>query len=165
MNKKHNIYELAERLGRKVWEINGLKRIYINDGYNTEKMSTTTFIWKDESGEFKVNCYIECPSQPWNWIKSQKEIVISNVEEEVRHALVDFFYMPVRKIDGMVFDNGIMESREEFILYPDVYLSEDNVIKDLKKYSENPEEYEIVAISRKDAEKESEKAWYKRKQD
>jgi hypothetical protein len=73
--------------------------------------------------------------------------------------------MPVRKIDGMVFDNGIMESREEFILYPDVYLSEDNVIKDLKKYSENPEEYEIVAISRKDAEKESEKAWYKRKQD
>lgn len=76
-----------------------------------------------------------------------------------------FFYMPVRKIDGMVFDNGIMESREEFILYPDVYLSEDNVIKDLKKYSENPEEYEIVAISRKDAEKESEKAWYKRKQD
>ena len=91
--------------------------------------------------------------------------MISNVEEEVRHALVDFFYMPVRKIDGMVFDNGIMESREEFILYPDVYLSEDNVIKDLKKYSENPEEYEIVAISRKDAEKESEKAWYKRKQD
>lgn len=165
MNKKHNIYELAERLGRKVWEKNGLKRIYINDGYNTEKMSTTTFIWQDESGEFKVNCYIECPSQPWNWIKSQKEIVISNVEEEVRHALVDFFYMPVRKIDGMVFDNGIMESREEFILYPDVYLSEDNVIKELKKYSENPEEYEIVAISRKDAEKESEKAWYKRKQD
>ena len=91
--------------------------------------------------------------------------MISNVEEEVRHALVDFFYIPVRKIDGMVFDNGIMESREEFILYPDVYLSEDNVIKDLKKYSENPEEYEIVAISRKDAEKESEKAWYKRKQD
>ena len=163
MNKKHNIYELAERLGRKVWEKNGLKRIYINDGYNTEKMSTTTFIWQDESGEFKVNCYIECPSQPWNWINSQKEIVISNVEEEIRHALVDFFYMPVRKIDGMVFDNGIMESREEFILYPDVYLSEDNVIKDLKKYSENPEEYEIVAISRKDAEKESEKAWYKRK--
>ena len=77
--------------------------------------------------------------------------MISNVEEEVRHALVDFFYMPVRKIDGMVFDNGIMESREEFILYPNVYLSEDNVIKDLKKYSENPEEYEIVAISRKDA--------------
>ena len=142
---------------------NGLKRIYINDEYNTEKISTTTFIWHDESGEFKVNCYIECPSQPWNWIKSQKEIVISNVEEEVRHALVDFFYMPVRNIDGMVFDNGIMESREEFILYPDVYLSEDNVIKDLKKYSENPEEYEIVAISRKDAEKESEKAWYKRK--
>lgn len=52
MNKKHNIYELAERLGRKVWETNGLKRIYINDGYNTEKMSTTTFIWQDESGEF-----------------------------------------------------------------------------------------------------------------
>ena len=163
MNKKISIYELAERLGYEVWEKDDLKRIYVNEGYNTQKTSTTTFIWQDESGEFKVNCYIECPSQPWNWIKSQKEMVISNVEEEVRHALVDYFYMPVRKIDGMVFDNGILESREEFILHPDVYLSEDNVIKDLKEHSENPDEYEIVAISRKDAEKESETAWYKRK--
>ena len=44
MSKKLSIYELAERLGYKVWEKGNLKRIYVNAGYNTKKMSTNTFI-------------------------------------------------------------------------------------------------------------------------
>lgn len=153
MNKKHNIYELAERLGYKVWEKNGLKRIYVNEGYNTRKMSTTTFIWLDEGGEFKVSCHIDCPSQSWNWIKSQKEKVVSYVEKKICYALADTFYLPVRKADGMVFDKGLMTSREKFMLHPEVYLSEEDAIKDLKEYDEILEEYEIIPICREDTKK------------
>jgi len=160
MNKKHNIYELAEKLGCKVWEKNGLKRIYVNEGYNTRKMSTTTFVWQNESGEFKVSCHIICPSQPWNWIQSQKEMVISHVEEKIGRALADTFYFPVRKADGMVFDNGLMKSRDEFMLSPGVYLSVEGAIKDLEEHDEVPEEYEIIPISREDVQNESEGAWH-----
>jgi hypothetical protein len=165
MNKKLSIYELAERLGYEVWEKDDLKRIYVNEGYNTRKMSTTTFIWQDENGEFKVSCYIDCPSQHWNWIKSQKGKMVSNVNEMIRHAIADTFYMPVRKTDGMVFDKGIITSREKFLLYPDVYLNEEDAIKDLQEHDEVPEGYDIIAISREDAEEESGSAQHKEKND
>ena len=163
MKKKYSIYELAERLGYKVWEKDDLKRIYVNEGYNTRKMSTTTFIWQDESDEFKVNCYIECPSQPWSWIRSQKEKVLERVENKIRHALAETYYLAVRKEDGKLFDEGVINTREEFMLYPDTYLSKEDVIRDIESNNENLMKYEIVAISRKDAEKESEKAWNKRR--
>lgn len=52
------------------------------------------------------------------------------------------------------------------MFYPDTYLSKEDVIRDLESNNEDPMMYEIVAISRKDAEKESEEAWHiKRKQD
>lgn len=71
------IYELAERLGKRVWESGIIKRIYINDvGYNTRKTSTVVFIWQD-GDTFKVSCYIECPSQSYTWINSQKRIIIA----------------------------------------------------------------------------------------
>lgn len=161
MSKKHSIYELAERLNCKVWEKDNLRRIYISAGYNTRKMRTTTFIWQDENGEFRVSCYIDCPSQPWNWIKSQQEEVVRKVEDKIRYALADTYYIPVRKVDGMVFDYGSISSRERFMLYPDRYISKEDAIKDMDNYYEsgNPEEYEFIAVSREDAEKESEIAW------
>ena len=166
MSKKLSIYELAERLGYKVWEKGNLKRIYVNAGYNTRKMSTNTFIWQDENGDFKVSCHIECPSQPWNWIISQKEKVVRDVEHDICHALAETYYLPVRKEDGKLFDEGDIKTREEFMFYPDTYLSKEDVIRDLESNNEDPMMYEIVAISRKDAEKESEEAWHiKRKQD
>jgi hypothetical protein len=161
MKREYSIYELAERLGNKVWEKDNLKRIYVNIGYNTRKMSTVTFIWQDENGEFRVSCHIECPSQPWNWIKSQKEDVVRKVEDKIHRALADTYYIPVRKVDGMVFDYGCISSREKFMLYPDRYISKEDAIKDMENCYEygDPEEYEIIEISREDAENESERAW------
>lgn len=158
--KTTSIYELAEKFNAKVWEKGDMKRIYLNtEGFNTKKMSTKTFIWQDEDGEFRVSCRIDCPSQDWNWIKSQQKEVTEHVEKKIREALADTYYMPVHKESGEIFNNGCRESRESFMLYPDTYLSEEEAIKSLKENEENVEDYDIVAISREDAEAESQKAW------
>lgn len=77
-----SIEELSEKMKGNLWVKGGLKRIYLpNQGWNTRKMSTKTFIWQDENGDFKVSCKIECPSQPFQWIKSQ--------EDEVKESVYD----------------------------------------------------------------------------
>ena len=159
--KQYTIYELAEKLNAKVWEKGDMKRIYLNDeGYNTKKMSTKTFIWQDEeTGEFKVSCRIDCPSQGWNWIKSQQEEVVKNVEEKIKKALADTYYMPTNKDTQEIFDDGELKTREDFMLYPDRYLSEQEAIESLKAEGEDVADYDIVAISRTDAEAESDAAW------
>ncbi|SHF49110.1 hypothetical protein [Dysgonomonas macrotermitis] len=79
---------LAEKLGETLWIKGSIKRIYLNDaGWNTKKMSTKTYIWQNENGDFKVSCRIECPSQPLSWIKSQEEEVINNVLSSIEEAL------------------------------------------------------------------------------
>jgi len=57
----------------------------------------------------------------------------------------------------MVFDKGLMTSREKFMLHPEVYLSEEDAIKDLKEYDEILEEYEIIPICREDTKKKRKK--------
>jgi len=87
-NNLITIEALAEQMGKTVWYKGDLKRIYLNDaGWNTKKMSTKTFIFQDENGDFKVSCQVECPSQPRQWCKSQedevKEGVYSNIEAAI----------------------------------------------------------------------------------
>lgn len=155
----YTIYELAERLKCKVWEKGELKRIYLNEGYNTRKMRTKTYIWQDEKGDFKVSCYIDCPSQPWNWIICQKEIVVKEVEEKIYKALAETYFLPIHKTDSRVFRKGSLWSREEFMLFPSTYLSKDEVMQDFEEWGEDAEEYEIIAVSREDAQQESKIAW------
>ncbi len=81
--------ELAEKLGGNYWEKGGLKRIYLDRGYNTRKMSTKTFIWQNEAGDYIVSCRIECPSQGYNWISSQEQDVKDGVYYELERALSD----------------------------------------------------------------------------
>ena len=77
------IEKLAERFNQKVWVKGDLKRIYLNDeGYNTKKMSTKTFIY-EQDGQFIVSCFIECPSQPYQWIQSQVEEVKASVYAKI----------------------------------------------------------------------------------
>jgi len=162
--KTTSIYELAEKLNAKVWEKGDLKRIYLNDeGYNTKKMSTKAYIFQNESGEFKVSVRIECYSQSINWITSQEEEVKKSIEKKIEKALADTYYIPTRKADGKVFDDGTIEDRDEFMLYPDVYLTAEAAIASLKSEDQNPEDYDIVAISREEAEAESEALWAARK--
>jgi hypothetical protein len=87
-NNGTTLEQLAERLGKTVWSKGDLKRIYLNDaGWNTKKMSTKTFIFQDGGGDFKVSCYVDCPSQPREWKKSQEAEVITSVEEDIEKAL------------------------------------------------------------------------------
>lgn len=84
---KDILQQLAEKLGGNYWEKGSLKRIYIDRGYNTKKMSTKTFIWQDENGDLKVSCRIECSSQPYEWIKSQEDEVKNSVYDEIDRAM------------------------------------------------------------------------------
>lgn len=92
MNTKNvTLEQLAERFNQIVWVKGDLKRIYLNnEGYNTKKMSTKTFIF-EKDGEFIVSCRIECPSQPCQWINSQeeevKESVYSRIEDYIERIL------------------------------------------------------------------------------
>lgn len=88
MKTTMTIEQLAEKMNQKVWSKGDLKRIYLNnEGWNTKKMSTKTYIWQNEKGEFIVNCRIECPSQSYNWIDSQEQQVIDSVNSRIERIL------------------------------------------------------------------------------
>lgn len=86
------IEQLAEKLNGKLWVKGDLKRIYLKKGYNTKKMSTKTYI-EDVNGRFVVKCFIDCPSQPWEWIKSQQNEIIESVEEMINKVLVQSYHL------------------------------------------------------------------------
>lgn len=123
------IYELAERLGKNVWESGDIKRIYIDDaGYNTRKTSTVVFIWQD-GDTFKVSCYIECPSQSCAWIISQKRIIIDKVSHTINVALSDYYYLPVNIITSKIFNGNEDVDRDDYMkYYIDKFAIEDDVI-------------------------------------
>jgi hypothetical protein len=50
-------------------------------------MSTKTYIFQTEDGDFKVSCHIDCPSQPYQWIQSQEEKVKEGIYKDIEHAL------------------------------------------------------------------------------
>lgn len=96
------IEQLAERFGTTVWSKGDLKRIYLNDeGYNTKKMSTKTFIF-EKDGEFIVSCRIECPSQAYQWIQSQEEEVKQSIYSRIENALSETAYILVDNNGKMV---------------------------------------------------------------
>ena len=89
--KNVTLEQLSEIFNQTLWVKGDLKRIYLNDeGYNTKKMSTKTFIF-EKDGEFIVSCRVECPNQPYQWIRSQeeevKESVYSRIEEFIERIL------------------------------------------------------------------------------
>ena len=85
-----------------MWEKGNLRRIYMNDeGYNTKKMSTKVFLWEDENGSIQVSCRIDCPSQGWEWIASQKKAIIEEVEHRIAPLLaeIDGVELPAAEVD------------------------------------------------------------------
>lgn len=99
MQNQITLQELAEKIGGNYWEKGDLRRIYLQKGYNTKKMSTKTFVWQDENGEFKVSCKVDCPSQPWQWCKSQEDEVKEGVYEDIENALSEKVFIMVNS-DG-----------------------------------------------------------------
>ncbi|WP_220761705.1 hypothetical protein [Flavobacterium sp. UMI-01] len=81
------LQELATKLNGKYWEKGDLKRVYLEEGYNTKKMSTKTYVYERKDGTFGVSCRIECPSQNDNWITSQEDMIIEGVEKAIEEIL------------------------------------------------------------------------------
>lgn len=77
---------LAEKLNGNLWTKGELKRVYIERGYNTKKMGTKTYIY-EKDGKFLVSCYIDCPSQPFQWIKSQQNEIIESVSKDIENII------------------------------------------------------------------------------
>lgn len=89
-NQNLTLEQLAEILNENLWVKGDLKRIYLDRGYNTKKMSTKTYVYQREDGTFEVSCYIDCPSQNYNWIKSQQQEVIDSVTEDIENAIEEY---------------------------------------------------------------------------
>lgn len=98
-----SIETLAEKLNGNLWIKGDLKRIYLDRGNNTKKMSTKTFVFQNEEGEFKVSCHVDCPSQPWQWCQSQEDEVKEGVYRNIENALSDTVYI-LTDSEGKIID-------------------------------------------------------------
>lgn len=87
--KTLTIEQLAEKLHGKLWIKGDLKRIYLDEGWNTKKMSTKTYVYEKDA-RFIVVCNIECPSQPDEWISSQEDQIINSVNERIQEIIEEF---------------------------------------------------------------------------
>ena len=123
---KITIEDLAVKLNGNMWTKGDLKRIYLDRGYNTKKMSTKTYVF-EKDGEFIVVCNIDCPSQAYQWIESQeqevKDSVYSQIEEIIEEETSTTVYVLFK--DGSFIDyfNNKFEAGDT--LYSnDVYYSE-----------------------------------------
>lgn len=97
MKTEFTIEQLATKIEGKLWTKGDMKRIYVDAGYNTKKMSTKTYIYQREDGSFGVSCNIDCPSQAWQWIKSQQDEVIEGVERQIANAISDTAFIMTNK--------------------------------------------------------------------
>lgn len=80
------LQELAVKLNGKFWSKEGKERVYLEEGFNTKKVSTSTYV-EIVNGNFVVKCFVKCDSQSYQWCKSQADIVIENVTETIREIL------------------------------------------------------------------------------
>jgi len=102
---KITIEELVVKLNGKMWTKGDLKRIYLDRGYNTKKMSTKTYVEETSEGNFNVKCFVECPSQDYNWCKSQAEMVIESVDQEIVEALVTEYFLVINNETALFIDD------------------------------------------------------------
>ncbi|MAX80350.1 MAG: hypothetical protein CL843_09260 [Crocinitomicaceae bacterium] len=121
--KNLSIQELADKMGGKYWEKYGKKRVYLEKGFNTKKMSTNTYI-EEVNGQYVVKCFIECENQPYEFIKSQQEIVIQGVEEDLEIALATDVYLIKDQSTGL-FVNSSPDTFDKLDICTEVFYSEE----------------------------------------
>jgi len=88
--KTISIETLAEKINGKLWAKGDVKRIYLDKGYNTKKMSTKTYVFQKQNGTFGVSCTIICPSQNIDWINSQEEAIANPLMEQIAEIIEEF---------------------------------------------------------------------------
>jgi hypothetical protein len=82
----HTLEQLATYFGSKVWKES---RVYLPQfGHKTKKMNTTTYLYIQD-GEVKVSVFVECPSQPYQWLQKEKQRVIEQVMEAIKEISED----------------------------------------------------------------------------
>lgn len=140
--------QLAEVLDGNYWEKGNLKRVYLDRGYNTKKMSTKTFVFQDENGEFKVSCKVDCPSQPWEWCNSQEEQIKKSVQREIEDATATEYYFAKKKTTELYFSSFGDVSYEKAIDYEAFYSSEQQLLDEMDNCAEVPEHYDFITIDK-----------------
>jgi hypothetical protein len=90
MIKTLSIHELNAHLNGKIWEKGTMCRIYLNRGYNTKKMSTKTYVYKDDAGHYHTSCTIDCPSQHDNWIEAEEKKIIESLNSRIVDIIEEF---------------------------------------------------------------------------
>ena len=137
---KATLEKLSEKLNGKYWEKGGLKRVYLTRGYNTKKMSTKVYV-EQINLEYVVKCFVECPSQDQNWCNSQADMVIKQVQQEIKEVLAtEYFYvvnsknevindcLQVEVLGGLYFDGGLYLSKEDAQEFIDLEDIEANIL-------------------------------------
>ena len=113
MKKTLSIQELHTHLGGKLWEKGTMSRIYLNRGYNTKKMSTKTYVYKTDAGDFRVVCSIDCASQHDNWIAKEEEAIIESLNESIAAIIdehgVETEEMSAQPVD-VIINNAILDA-------------------------------------------------------
>lgn len=127
---------IAEKLGGKVWQKNDIKRVYLDRGHNTKKMSTKTYVYQREDGTFGVSCYIECDSQPLAWIKSQQQEVIKDVMQDINNI--------IERSQIMLVKYKVLEDKPEVMVYvkknenaEPIWYTEQDFFNEFSEYPEN----------------------------
>lgn len=121
------IEQLAEKMGLKLWEKGSVKRIYLNDvGYNTRQVTTKAFIFQHENGEYKVSVAVDCPTQPYEWVMSQEEILRKSIFRKIRQAISDDVYI-MTDVTG----NPVGGSGQVALNYAEFYYTEEEAEKAL----------------------------------
>lgn len=143
------IEELAIALEGKLWTKGDLKRIYLDRGYNTKKMSTKTYVYQKEDGSFGVKCTIECHSQHWNWIEKEQDLIIKGVDSEIKEALADTYFL-IQKTEGS--DLYVNDSGKEVtlnnIFSTERFLTEKEALKFIE--TELTPDCKVVSISKEE---------------
>ncbi len=147
MTTQITIEQLAEKLNAKVWSKENVKRIYLDKGYNTKKMSTKTYIYQNEDGTFGVSCYIDCPSQSYKWIESQKDEIITNVKSEIEEALAETYFIVVNAEANYVDGSNRVQPLNKLYDSKDRMTDETKAINRVSKLGEG---YSYIAMSKDD---------------
>jgi hypothetical protein len=125
---KATLEQLSEKLNGKYWEKGGLKRVYLTCGYNTKKMSTKVYV-EQINLEFVVKCFVECPSQDYNWCKSQADMVIKDVQQEIKEVLATEYFYVVNSKGEVINDCCKVEALEDLYVGGGLYLSREDALE------------------------------------
>jgi hypothetical protein len=107
--KTLSIEKLAELINGKLWVKGDLKRIYIEEGYNTKKMTTKTYVYEKDA-RFIVVCKIDCPSQDINWIVSQQDKIVNDCNDFIARMIEEH---GVEIADPIIAKNEALATEEQ----------------------------------------------------